>query len=88
MSCVFFRGFSYVDLVENTRTHKTYALKRIQCHSKDDEIKFMKEIEYMKLFKDHPNIIQLEGSSVLPVNNPASSVTSRILVLMPYFPVS
>ncbi len=25
-------GFSFIDLIEDARTHKLYALKRIVCH--------------------------------------------------------
>ena len=85
---ILFRGFSFVDLVTNSRTHKPYALKRILCHSREDEAKFLKEIEYMRQFRDHPNIISLEGSDVLSVSNPASSVVSKILILMPLYSVS
>ena len=48
----------------------------------------MAEVEYMKKFRDHPNIISLEGVEVVTVNNPASSVVSKILVLMPFYSVS
>lgn len=85
---VFFRGFSYVDLVTNSRTHKSYALKRVLCHSQQDEKRFLNEVEYMKLFRDHPNIISLEGSEVVPVKNPTSSAVSKIHILMPYYSVS
>ena len=33
-----YRGFSTIDLVENVRTGKKYALKRITCHSTEDQI--------------------------------------------------
>lgn len=89
LSFLFFcSGFSYVDLVECRRDRKTYALKRVLCHSKRDEQKFLKEVDYMKEFASHSNIIDLVGSEVSPVNNPTSSVTSKILILMPYYPVS
>lgn len=42
----------------------------------------------MRQFKDHPNIISLEGTEVVAMNNPASSVVSRILIVMPYYSVS
>ena len=75
-------------MVENARTRRVYALKRIACHSREDQDKFLKEVEYMKMFKDHHNIIRLDGHQVVPVNNVASSIVSRILILMPYYSVS
>ena len=58
------------------------------CHSREDQSRYMAEVEYMKKFRDHPNIISLEGVEVVAVNNPASSVVSKILVLMPFYSVS
>ena len=46
ISC--FRGFSIVELLEHPRTKKLYALKRITCHSTEDQINATKEIEYHK----------------------------------------
>lgn len=31
------RGFSTVDLIEDAASHKLYALKRITCHSQEDQ---------------------------------------------------
>ena len=44
----YFRGFSIVELLEHPRTKKLYALKRITCHSTEDQINATKEIEYHK----------------------------------------
>lgn len=35
---LFFRGFSTIDLVQNDRTRRKFALKRITCHSIEDQI--------------------------------------------------
>lgn len=59
--CVF-RGFSSVDLVECSSSRKKYALKRIICHSADDQKLALREIDYYKKFK-HPNIIELVDST-------------------------
>ena len=37
LSYLIYSGFSYVDLVEDAKTRKLYALKRIVCHGKEDE---------------------------------------------------
>lgn len=51
-----------MDLVENSTTKKKYALKRIICHSVEDQRNATNEINYCKLFK-HPNIIELIDST-------------------------
>lgn len=56
------RGFSSVDLVECSSSRKKYALKRIICHSADDQKLAVREIDYYKKFK-HPNIIELVDST-------------------------
>lgn len=56
----FFSGFSCVELVEQASTKKKYALKRIKCHSIEDEKVASNEISYCRKLK-HPNIIELIG---------------------------
>lgn len=56
------RGYSTVDLVENTSTKKKYALKKMICHSIEDQKFALKEIEYYKKLK-HPNIVELVDST-------------------------
>ncbi|OPL07280.1 hypothetical protein AM593_01196, partial [Mytilus galloprovincialis] len=79
-------GFSYVDLIEEIRTHKDYALKRITCHSNEEERIALQEIELMRTFQ-HPNIIPLEASSVIKVNQYSKSldIVSEVLIVMPYY---
>ncbi|KAJ8983709.1 hypothetical protein NQ317_009144 [Molorchus minor] len=55
-------GFSCVDLVEETSTKKRYALKRITCHSVDDQKIAMQEVNYYKKLR-HPSIIELVDST-------------------------
>lgn len=62
------RGFSTIELVENTFTKKRYALKRIICHSIDDQKIALQEIEYYKKLK-HPNIIELIDSTFKGICN-------------------
>ena len=84
-----FRGFSYVDLIEDARTHKDYALKRITCHSKEEERVALQEIELMRTFQ-HPNVISLEESSVIKVNQYSKhlDIISEVLIVMPFYCVS
>lgn len=43
--CLICRGFSYVDLVEEAATHKMFALKRLTCHSPDEERIALQEVQ-------------------------------------------
>lgn len=77
-------GFSLIDLVENTVTKKRYALKRITCHSIDDQNIGMREIEICKQIK-HENVIQiidyvLKGSADIVINT-----TSQLYIVLPYY---
>lgn len=55
-------GFSTVDLVENVNTKRKYALKRITCHSIEDQKAALLEVEYGKQLQ-HPNVIELVDST-------------------------
>lgn len=52
-------GFSTVSLVEDTKTHLLYALKRIPCHSLADQHVAMQEVEAHKTLENVPGIIQM-----------------------------
>lgn len=72
-----------IDLVENASTKRKYALKRIVCHNKDDELTAMREIEISRQVR-HKNVIelidfQLDGMADLVLNT-----TSRVDILLPY----
>ena len=86
---IVFRGFSYVDLIEDARSHKTFALKRIKCHSKEDENIAMQEVEIMRLFK-HQNLVPLEEFVLVPVGRYAKNtdICSEMHIVMPYYSVS
>ena len=49
-------GFSTVDLVEDSRTGKKYAMKKITCHSMEDQNLATKEVEITRSL-EHPNIV-------------------------------
>ncbi|KAJ8935802.1 hypothetical protein NQ318_023354 [Aromia moschata] len=77
-------GFSCVDLVEETSTKKKYALKRITCHSIDDQKVAMQEINYyMKL--RHPNIIELIDSTFKGSADIVVQATSEAYLVLPYY---
>ena len=79
-----FRGFSVIDLVQNNTTKKKYALKRITCHSIEDESVALKEIEVCRQI-NHPNVIKLvdhvqKGSADIVLNT-----NSKIFMVLPYY---
>ncbi|XP_018564477.1 serine/threonine-protein kinase 16 [Anoplophora glabripennis] len=77
-------GFSCVDLVENTSTKKRYALKRITCHSLEDQKIAMQEITYYKKLR-HPSIIELIDSTFKGSADIVVQATSEAFLLLPYF---
>lgn len=79
-------GFSYIDLIEDARTHKDYALKRITCHTKEEERMALQEVEYMKTFRHH-NIIPLEEYTMVKIERYTKSVDilSEVHIVMPYY---
>ena len=84
---LFFRGFSSISLIEDKRSRKRYALKKITCHSTEDQIQAKKEIDFHKKF-DHPNILNLIGSEIKGQADIVHDVTSDAYLVLPYFPVS
>ena len=84
---IFYRGFSSISLIEDRRSRKRYALKKITCHSTEDQIQAKKEIEYHKKF-DHPNILALIGSEIKGQADIVHDVTSVAYLVLPYFSVS
>ncbi|CAH1107541.1 unnamed protein product [Psylliodes chrysocephalus] len=77
-------GFSCVDLVENTTTKKKYALKRITCHSIEDQKTAMQEINYYKKLR-HPNIIELVDSTFKGSADIVVHATSEAFLVLPYY---
>lgn len=77
-------GFSTISLAENTKTRKKFALKRITCHSTEDQIQANKEVEYHKKL-DHPNILKLVGSAVIGRADISHNTTSEVLLLLPFY---
>lgn len=78
------RGFSLIDLVESATTKRKYALKRISCHSTDDQRIAVREIELTRTIK-HPNVVEimdwkLEGDADIVVN-----AISHVYILLPYY---
>jgi len=77
-------GFSTISLIEDRRTGKRYALKKITCHSTEDQIQARKEIDFHKRF-NHPNILPLIGSDIKGQADIVHNVTSEAFLVLPYF---
>ena len=78
-------GFSSIDLVENTRTGKVFVVKRITCHSIEDQNLARNEIEINRKFKNHPNIIPVIGATVTGTADIVHNITSEVVIVFPYF---
>uniref|UniRef100_A0A6A7FYQ3 non-specific serine/threonine protein kinase n=2 Tax=Hirondellea gigas TaxID=1518452 RepID=A0A6A7FYQ3_9CRUS len=78
-------GFSTVDLVEDTLSHRLYALKRITCHSPMDQKLALCEVEYHSVLQ-HPNILTCSGSDLVGMPDMIGSKTSQVFLLLPYCP--
>ena len=78
-----------MDLVEDARTHKAYALKRIICHSKEEEEVAQQEISIMRDIS-HPNVIPLECYSIQKVGqySKAVDIVSKVYLVLPLYRVS
>ncbi|XP_031629150.1 serine/threonine-protein kinase 16 [Contarinia nasturtii] len=77
-------GFSLIDLVENATTKRKYALKRITCHSIEDQKIAIREVELTRSIK-HPNVVEiidfeLEGDADIVINT-----ISHVNILFPFF---
>ena len=77
-------GFSTVDLVENTRTGKKFAMKKITCHSIEDQNLAIKEVEITRNL-DHPNIVKVVGSSTTGTVDIVHNTTSEVAIVFPLY---
>lgn len=81
------RGFSTVHLVSETGSGRLFALKKIRCHSAEDEKKALDEITYHRQIQ-HPSIIQCLGSVTIGRADISNNQTSLVLLLLPFYKVS
>ncbi|XP_033166068.1 serine/threonine-protein kinase 16 [Drosophila mauritiana] len=77
-------GFSLIDLGENASTRRSYAIKRITCHSIDDQNIALREIENCRKI-DSENVIrvvdyELKGQADIVINT-----TSTLFIVLPYY---
>ncbi|XP_037946229.1 serine/threonine-protein kinase 16-like [Teleopsis dalmanni] len=77
-------GFSLIDLAESDATKRLYAIKRITCHSIEDQNIALREIENCRKI-DSENVIkivdyELKGSADIVINT-----TSILYIVLPFF---
>ncbi|XP_008543942.1 serine/threonine-protein kinase 16 [Microplitis mediator] len=77
-------GFSSVYLVEDALTRRKYAIKKVICHSAEDQQIAAKEIEYHTILK-HVNIIECIDSTSKGAADPVINATSQVLLVLPYY---
>ena len=75
-----------MDLVSESGSDRIYALKKIRCHSTEDEAAAEQEIKYHKMI-NHPSVIQCKASAKLGAANITQNKTSMILLLLPLYKV-
>ncbi|KAF2707777.1 Pkinase-domain-containing protein [Pleomassaria siparia CBS 279.74] len=77
-------GFSYVYLVEDSKTHELFALKKIRCPFGQESVSLaLKEVEAYTLFSPHPNIIHSIDYSVEADKSDDQAKT--VYILLPYY---
>jgi serine/threonine kinase 16 len=81
----FLGGFSNIDLVESTHTHRKYALKRITNHSKEDEKNALNEIEVIKKLSPHSNITKVVDFSLEGSADDFHNQISHLNIVIPYY---
>lgn len=77
-------GFSLIDLVENDTTKKKFALKRITCHSVEDQNIALKEIETSKQI-NHQNVVKIVEHSIDGCADIVINQTSQVYIVLPYY---
>ena len=80
-------GFSTIDLVEDTRTGREFVIKRITCHSTEDQNIAIKEIQMHRQFGDHRNILEVVRSDITGTADIVHNTTSQVNIVLPYFQV-
>ncbi|CAH8580955.1 unnamed protein product [Schistosoma bovis] len=77
-------GFSQIDLVFDKVSKRSFALKRILCHSKDDESKALKEANFQLNLPDHPNLLSCIASGLQHVSSRKQGAISEVLLVLSY----
>ncbi|CAL8107171.1 unnamed protein product [Orchesella dallaii] len=78
-------GFSTVELIEDAESHELYALKRIRCHSTEDQRIAMTEVEAHRTVK-HSGVLELLDYDLRGKSDPLEDTSSEVLIVLPYYP--
>ena len=78
-------GFSTVHLARDAASGRKVALKRITCHSIEDQNLARLEVQTMQRFA-HENLIQLVGWSMVGEADLVHNLTSEIILVLPFYP--
>lgn len=73
-----------IDLVENATTKRQFALKRITCHSKEDENTAVREVEIAKQIH-HRNVVEVIDFELDGMADMVLNTTSQVNIVLPYF---
>ncbi|CAF3658911.1 unnamed protein product [Rotaria sp. Silwood1] len=76
-------SFSYVFEARDTADNHLYAIKKMSCHTNEEEKRAKDEIENYQRFS-HPNLVSLLYHEQMQYN-PTSHVTSIVWLVFPYF---
>jgi serine/threonine kinase 16 len=77
-------GFSTIHLVTNSHTGEPYAMKRVTCHSTEDQIAAQKEIDFHSAL-DHPNVLKCVKSKIEGNADIVHNKTSEAMLVLPYY---
>jgi len=77
-------GFSTVELVEDCETGKRFAVKRIVCHSIEDQNMAQREVEVTRALR-HSNIVRVVGAATRGAADIYNNLTSEVLIVLPLF---
>jgi serine/threonine protein kinase len=78
-------GFSTVHLARDAESGRKVALKRITCHSIEDQNVARLEVETMKRFS-HENLIKLVGWAMVGEADLVHGRTSEVILVLPFYP--
>lgn len=73
-----------IDLIESTATKRKFALKRVSCHSRDDETVALREIEISKIVQ-HKNVIDIVDYELKGCADIVLNTVSKLDIVLPYF---
>lgn len=77
-------GFSTVDLVEDVESGKKFALKRIVCHSTEDQNTALQEVKVTRGLS-HRHIVRVVGSCTRGRADIHQNLTSEVLIVFPLY---